>query len=63
MTDPNTTDDVPPPGSRAAIDKGCTCPVLDNAHGRGYMGVEGVYVYIVGCKVHSPRGEREAGDE
>jgi hypothetical protein len=25
----------PPPGSRAAIEKGCICPVLDNCHGKG----------------------------
>lgn len=25
---------IPNPGSDAAIKMGCTCPVLDNAHGR-----------------------------
>lgn len=28
-------DDVPNPGSDEAIDRGCTCPILDNAHGAG----------------------------
>ena len=48
----------PNPSSREAIDLGCTCPVLDNAHGRGYMGGaednEGrtVFVYTGGCPVH-----------
>jgi hypothetical protein len=26
---------VPNPGSKEALDWGCTCPVMDNAHGRG----------------------------
>lgn len=30
--------DNPNPGSPEAIEKGCACPILDNAHGRGYMG-------------------------
>jgi hypothetical protein len=25
----------PNPGSDAALDQGCRCPVLDNSHGRG----------------------------
>lgn len=25
----------PNPGSREALDRGCTCPVADNEHGRG----------------------------
>ena len=29
---------IPSPGSDAALDQGCICPVLDNAHGLGYMG-------------------------
>jgi hypothetical protein len=35
MTD---TDDLLNPGSDAAIERGCTCPVIDNGHGRGIMG-------------------------
>lgn len=45
MTPPN-------PGSDEARAKGCICPVLDNAHGRGWMGVEGSFVYREGCPVH-----------
>jgi hypothetical protein len=26
---------IPNPGSDEAIERGCTCPVLDNAHGAG----------------------------
>lgn len=47
------TQDTPPPGSDEAIDAGCRCPVLDNAHGIGYMGVPGSYIYTIGCPVHN----------
>lgn len=40
------------PGSDAAIDKGCKCPVLDNGHGRGYMGQPGIFVISDECKLH-----------
>ena len=30
-----TQSTTPPPGSNEALDQGCTCPVLDNNHGRG----------------------------
>ena len=49
---------APNPGSRDAIAKGCTCPVMDNGHGRGYMGgakdKDGntLFVYSAGCPVH-----------
>lgn len=42
----------PNPGSKTAIEAGCTCPVMDNEYGAGYMGMEGVYVYSAGCKLH-----------
>ena len=29
---------TPNPGSDAAIEAGCTCPVLDNGHGKGVGG-------------------------
>lgn len=44
--------EIPNPGTDEALQQGCTCPVLDNSHGRGYMGQEGVFVYSVGCTVH-----------
>lgn len=46
--------DPPPPGSEKARAAGCICPVIDNARGRGYMGIPGVYVYCNGCPVHPP---------
>jgi hypothetical protein len=54
---------TPNPGSDEALDAGCTCPVLDNAHGKGYMGgVFGgtVFVYMEGCPVHEPLRPPEA---
>lgn len=45
---------TPQPGSDAAINQGCKCPVLDNAHGRGYMGIPGIYVYSGDCPLHNP---------
>lgn len=43
---------VPNPGSQAAVELGCVCPILDNAHGMGYMGVPGAFVYDGNCPVH-----------
>lgn len=45
-------DDQPKPGSNEAIKLGCTCPVLDNGHGAGYMGQSHIFVYTAGCPVH-----------
>jgi len=52
---------VPNPGSTDAITLGCKCPVLDNAHGRGYMGGvkddngEIVFVFNANCDLHNDR--------
>lgn len=45
-------DKTPPPGSKEAIIIGCTCPVIDNYNGQGYMGQEDIYVYNMDCPVH-----------
>ena len=42
----------PSPGSEEAQDLGCTCPVMDNEYGKGYMGMEGVFVYNSCCSLH-----------
>ncbi len=47
-------DFIPNPGSKEAIDAGCICPVLDNEHGKGYMGQSDVFAYVTGCPVHCP---------
>ena len=56
MTDEEKEEDreIPNPGSPEAIDRGCRCPVLDNAHGVGYFGVPGRWVYSGDCPLHSP---------
>jgi hypothetical protein len=46
------TKGTPNPGSQAAIRLGCTCPILDNAHGFGYMGMRDMFVYSGDCPVH-----------
>jgi hypothetical protein len=43
---------TPNPGSDDAISLGCTCPVLDNSHGKGWMG-GGEFWITEGCPVHS----------
>ena len=45
--------DKPNPGSKEAIEKGCTCPVLDNGHGKGYMGQKDVFVFNAECPLHN----------
>jgi hypothetical protein len=51
---------TPNPGSAAAIAMGCTCPVLDNAYGRGAYGgalIDGQpqFWIVEGCPVHDPK--------
>jgi len=44
------------PGSPAAIEAGCTCPVLDNCGGQGIMGVGDLFWMRSDCPVHgSPK--------
>lgn len=43
----------PNPGSDAALDQGCTCPVLDNGRGRGFL-VDGERQFWINgdCPLH-----------
>lgn len=52
---------LPAPGSDAALDQGCLCPVLDNARGLG-RGAPPLYVFTEGCPLHAtrPSGAPEA---
>ena len=49
---------IPNPGSDKAIAKGCKCPVMDNCHGKGYMGgmrgKDGKVIFVINleCEVH-----------
>jgi hypothetical protein len=53
------SDKTPNPGSEEAVKIGCSCPRMDNAYGRGYLGGvknedgEVVYVINLDCQVHS----------
>lgn len=49
-----TTNAVPNPGSDEAVARGCTCPVIDNAHGRGFRGSPWQFVMVAGCPLHMP---------
>ena len=44
---------IMPPGSDAAITKGCTCPILDNGYGRG-MVFDGIRQWWIAedCPLH-----------
>lgn len=45
----------PNPGSDEAIEQGCTCPVLDNGHGRGaWTDDKGGELFWItsGCPLH-----------
>jgi hypothetical protein len=44
---------MPTPGSPEAVAKGCSCPIMDNGHGRGYMGQKNVFVISNVCSIHS----------
>jgi len=44
---------TPNPGSKEAIEQGCTCPVYDNAHGKGIpFDGETCFWYDSTCNVH-----------
>ncbi len=50
---------IPKPGSDAAIKRGCKCPVLDNAHGKGVMGLGKDYWITEGCPLHDKEVKRD----
>ena len=52
--------DRPSPGSDAAVEQGCTCPVLDNAHGKGFLW-DGAKVFWItdSCPLHGKRNKRK----
>lgn len=54
MTTVNTDTIVPSPGSDEAQARGCTCPVLDNAHGNGAYHQDGQPLFWIakGCPLH-----------
>ena len=44
--------DKPNPGSAEAVDQGCTCPIIDNNYGKGYLGQKGIFVQFDDCPLH-----------
>ena len=52
----------PAPGSTEAIALGCICPVLDNAHGRGYLGDGERFGWVVveSCPIHGKERKNES---
>jgi hypothetical protein len=49
---------TPNPGSSKAFELGCTCPILDNAHGKG----DGPFWISGGCPIHDKRNDLLATD-
>lgn len=44
--------ETPNPGSPAAVKKGCLCPVMDNAHGKGSGYGKGTFWINQDCPLH-----------
>ena len=55
-------DKPPNPGSDEAIEQGCTCPVMDNGHGRGAYGMAGQFWITDGCPLHDLRKDTNDND-
>ncbi|HEX5015979.1 MAG TPA: hypothetical protein VFX15_00160 [Actinomycetes bacterium] len=49
---PGGDEPVPHPGSQAAIDAGCICPVLDNNHGKSPPWPPDGWWIVEGCPLH-----------
>lgn len=54
----------PPPGSNEAIELGCKCPVIDNAHGKGIViNGEVMYWYSQDCGIHNQSLKKEDSND
>ena len=55
----------PNPGSKEAIKLGCTCPRMDNGHGKGaYTDKEGPKFWIdIDCPIHGPKKGEGNGEK
>ena len=54
------SNEMPNPGSKAAIAQGCTCPVMDNNRGSGVPNGHGnppVFWYSSDCRLHTESAE------
>ena len=45
----------PNPGSKEAREQGCLCPVIDNEHGKGYLGNGERFGFVINenCPLHA----------
>lgn len=57
------TSNIPNPGSNDALDKGCTCPVLDNGHGKGRV-IDGKIQFWINwdCPLHGKDADKDGID-
>jgi hypothetical protein len=53
------TKGTPKPGSDAALARGCRCPVLDNAHGRGAWGSDSLFWIAQNCPLHGTNSPKK----
>lgn len=49
---------TPNPGSPEAQGRGCTCPVMDNAHGKGWMRSGDLFVINCTCPLHGTEAKK-----
>ncbi len=48
------------PGTKEALENNCTCPVLDNHHGKGIPTKDGrVFIYNENCPYHSKNNKKK----
>lgn len=54
---------VPAPGSPEAVAQGCTCPVMDNGHGRGLFGDGERFGWVMSwdCPLHGTEANKKSG--
>lgn len=58
-TQPHLSNQVGNPGSKEAIEQGCTCPVMDNAHGKGVPQKGGVMLWQnEHCPIHGSKEKK-----
>jgi hypothetical protein len=55
---------IPKPGSGEAVQQGCTCPRMDNHHGKGYGGDGEKYGWVrrLDCPLHGDFEKKEGGE-
>ncbi len=54
---------VPNPGSDAALEQGCICAVLDNCHGKFAPWPPNGWYITGGCPVHAPGHSEDIDDD